>query len=148
MSLPTLTRRFEIDAGHRLMEHGGKCKNYHGHRYVFEVSLSAMTIGADGMIVDFGIVKDVLGGWLDEHWDHGMILQTGDPLLALLKDPGSLLRSKVYEMTDPPTAENIVRAFAVVARTILPLHDVRAQVCHVRLYETPNCWSDYIPVAG
>jgi len=36
MSHVTITRVFEIDYGHRLLKHPGKCVNYHGHRGRFE----------------------------------------------------------------------------------------------------------------
>lgn len=83
----TITRRLEIDAGHRLMNHESKCRNVHGHRYVFEVTVGAENLDGSGRVIDFGVVKQELGGWLDEHWDHGFIYQRGDPVGEAMGNP-------------------------------------------------------------
>ena len=59
-----ITRRLEIDSGHRLMKHEGKCRNYHGHRYVFEATVEGPGLDEVGRIVDFSVIKERLGGWL------------------------------------------------------------------------------------
>ncbi len=137
MTRPTCTRRLEIDAGHRLMRHESKCRNAHGHRYVFDVTVSAQQLDAVGRVVDFSQVKALGGGWLDEHWDHGFIVQDGDPLAAALRDDGT----KIYVMQVPPTAENLCAYLANVAECLL--RPMGLQVDAVRVYETPNCWADW-----
>ena len=146
MSLPTVTRKFEIDAGHRLMQHKGKCKNYHGHRYVIEPQIACPTLESHGMIVDFACVKSLLGMWLDENWDHGMILQEGDPLIGKLENIDAGM--KVYVMPEPPTVEHLVRLFAQNAQRLFKTTPgmTTLEVVHVRMYETPNCWADYTPI--
>ncbi|MEE8246777.1 MAG: 6-carboxytetrahydropterin synthase, partial [Alphaproteobacteria bacterium] len=42
MNTYTVTRRLEIDAGHRVMTHGSKCRHLHGHRYVVEAVCRAL----------------------------------------------------------------------------------------------------------
>ena len=132
-----ITRKLEIDAGHRLLNHEGKCANYHGHRYVFEIGCSAPHLDGVGRVLDFSIVKERVGAWLDAHWDHGMILQEGDPLVATL----SAMRPapKFCTVSYPPTAENLVKHLARVAQDLLP----EVLVESVRCYETPNCWADW-----
>lgn len=156
MGIPTVTRKFEIDAGHRLINHPGKCKNYHGHRYVIEPQISAPTMDRkSGMIVDFSLVKELIGGWLDREWDHGMILQDGDELLRWLYGSAedragatSYENPKVYVMDKPPTVENLVREFASHAQSLLKMTPgcESLKIVHVRMYETPNCWADFRPV--
>jgi len=139
MSHVTITRVFEIDYGHRLLKHPGKCVNYHGHRGRFEVTVRA-PVGADGMVVDFGVIKHALGNWLDAYWDHAMILQAGDELYERMRDMGM----KVYLLEAPPTVENLVQHFALdIARGLLRHADEALVLEHVRLYETPNCWADW-----
>lgn len=160
MNLTTVTRRLEIDAGHRLIGHAGKCRHLHGHRYVFELMISA-ELGADGMVLDFGTVKRVVGGWLDEHWDHGMILQDGDDLVDALgletvpivvtvagRDPeeSNELRAyrfvkepKVFLLNRPPTAEVLAEELLHVASLLLHPVKVVSVVCH----ETPNCKAEH-----
>jgi 6-pyruvoyltetrahydropterin/6-carboxytetrahydropterin synthase len=87
-------------------------------------------------VIDFGKVKQVLGSWLDEFWDHAMIVQDGDPLLPWLIDNDQ----RRYTVPVPPTAENLSRIFLGVAREALGSYGI--QVFRVRCYETPNCWAD------
>lgn len=136
----TITRRLEIDAGHRLMNHESKCRNVHGHRYVFEFTL-APDAGLDnvGRVVDFGVVRTEVGRWLDETFDHGMIVQEGDPMMAALL----ALDMKTVVLDCAPSIENLCEVVFKAAFDILKPHGV--QLLSVRGFETPNCWADYRP---
>ncbi len=134
------TRKLEFDAAHRVMLHESKCKYLHGHRYVVEASFTAKggtgALDALGRVIDFGVIKQVLGAWLDEHWDHNVILYDKDQKLGSMI--AEELGQKVYYMDANPTAENMAD---YLLRTICPKlfaeHDV--QCINIRLYETPNC---------
>jgi 6-pyruvoyltetrahydropterin/6-carboxytetrahydropterin synthase len=134
MNTYTITRRFEIDAGHRLVNHPGKCNNYHGHRYTFDVELTG-DLQRNGMVVDFGDVKKLLGDWLDENWDHGMILERGDPFIVQM----SMFQTKVYTLPFPPTAERLAGYFYGQAKQLLK--DLPVWLVSVTCYETPKCWA-------
>lgn len=134
----TITRTFEIDAGHRLMKHESKCKNLHGHRYRVELTVAAEQEGAldeVGRIIDFGVIKDVFGGWLNETYDHGFIVEEGDPILPALDG------TKYIVLGCPPSIENLVRIWHDGATTVLRVHGVR--VVHTRAWETEKCYADY-----
>ncbi len=126
----TMTRRFEIDAGHRLQRHDGKCRNAHGHRYAFELTVGAAQLDEVGRVLDFAAVKQSVGGWLDEALDHGMVLEVGDPLLE------TLVGLKVHAVPFSPTIENLVRYVAEKAVEIL---GDKFSVERVVGWETPNC---------
>lgn len=132
----TIIQRIEIDAGHRLLKHEGKCRNVHGHRYVFEVTLQASGLDEVGRVVDFGDVKRIIGGWLDENWDHGFIYQEGDPIGPFLLAAGS----KAYSVPFAPTAEMLSRYFFehVCRGELAAKLPAGVRVVLVRLYETPN----------
>jgi len=149
MNPVVISRRFEFDTGHRLMKHGGKCQNYHGHRYAIELHTSFDSPGLDdqGMVVDFSEIKRVIGGWLDEYWDHGMILERGDPFLDLLEGQAgvSLPPTKVFITDYPPTVENLVALFAETAQVLLAKITTRLRVVRVVMWETPACKAEYTP---
>lgn len=136
MSKITCTRRLEIDAGHRLVNHGGKCQNTHGHRYRFDVSCAAGSLDDVGRVIDFSEVKRLVGGWLDENWDHGFIYQGGDRIGEAVALEGQ----KTYRMSLPPTAENLAAFLLNIARGLLAPKGI--EVVAIRCYETPNCWAD------
>jgi len=48
-----------FEAAHRLPGHTGKCERLHGHSYRVRVMLKGL-VREDGMVIDFGHVKDVL----------------------------------------------------------------------------------------
>lgn len=113
-----IRRSIEIDAGHRVPGHAGKCKNLHGHRYRFE-ALVAGSARPDGMVLDFGFLKDLMVECVDAPFDHGLVIWEGDPLLgALLGYPeggrqmdGSLLWIATFGAEEAVAVEE-VRAYA------------------------------------
>lgn len=135
MSVHTITRVLEIDAGHRLLRHEGKCRNYHGHRYVWHITCGSNVLDNVGRVIDFSVVKELVGGWLDEHFDHGMILQQGDPMLPLLVETGC----KHFVVEFSPTSENLAAYVKGIATDLLSPHGV--EVISVTCFETPNCFS-------
>ena len=137
-----VTRRFEFDAGHRLSQHLGKCRNLHGHRYIAELTVSTATeLGPDQMVIDFGVLKKRIGEWIDKHWDHGMVLDADDKYWVKTIEAAGL---KLYCMQGPPTAENMAHELVHVAKRLLV--DMEVRVTKIRLYETPNCWAEAAPL--
>ena len=135
--MPTCTRVLEWDAAHRVMLHESKCRHLHGHRYKAEITCESPELDDLGRVVDFGVIKTKVGGWVDANWDHGTIANEKDEdLIALCRANDwkcSLLEGN-------PTAENMALYLYEKANCIL--RSFRLRVVHVRIYETPNCWAD------
>ena len=140
----TCTRKLEWDAMHRIPGHTGACRAYHGHRYVGYIECQG-EVKEDGMIIDFSVVKKVVGAWIDKHWDHTAILHSEDKDEAVqhIINTNKLYGKDVYLMASPPTAENIAAELFSVSRELLSPFGVR--VASVTLYETPNCFAKYVP---
>lgn len=138
------TRRLEWDAIHRIPGHEGPCAAWHGHRYAAEVTCAASALDDRGRIIDFGVIREVLGGWVDERWDHTAILMRGDPdgAAAAIADSNAGRGRPVYWIDGPPTAENIALELARVAQELLGPSGI--EVVRVRLWETPNCSAEWI----
>lgn len=135
-----ITRKFEFDAGHRVLGHEGKCRHLHGHRYTLEVSVETDGLDKLGRVIDFGSMKSVLGNWIDENWDHNMILNSQDPLVSSSHLVGRL----PYIMPDyaaNPTVENLILVFAQKAKELLAGSGL--VLAKIRMYETPNCWAEW-----
>lgn len=86
----SITRSINIDAGHRVPNHASKCKNLHGHTYLVHATFASkgleQTGAQEGMVLDFGFMKDVMMRAAHEPCDHGTILYYKDPLLCNLQD--------------------------------------------------------------
>jgi len=135
----TLTRKLEFDAAHRILNHESKCKNLHGHRYVLEANFIADNLDDLGRVIDFGVVKEVLGKWIDEHFDHNTILSIKDENLG--KEIAAQTGQKIYYLNENPTAENIaLHLLHEICPKIFTSKHVKC--IGIRLYETPNCFVD------
>ncbi|HLX54338.1 MAG TPA: 6-carboxytetrahydropterin synthase [Aquella sp.] len=130
----SVVRKHEIHTGHRVYGHQGGCGNLHGHSYVFHFHCSSENLDDLGMVIDFAIIKSTLCKWLDDNYDHRMILWKNDPLASELKR----LDSSVVIVPYNPTAENIANhLLSVVAPKIL--HGTQIKVTKVVLEETAKC---------
>lgn len=136
MTKITCTRRIEFDAAHRIMEHESKCKDLHGHRYVIEASFSSSELDALGRVIDFGIIKEKLGAWVDNNWDHTTILFDKDSTLG--KSISDITGQTIFYLPYNPTAENMAK---FLLEKICPelFADVPIKCVSILLYETPNC---------
>jgi 6-pyruvoyltetrahydropterin/6-carboxytetrahydropterin synthase len=137
----TCTRRLEWDAMHRIPQHESKCRAYHGHRYVAEITCAAPELDALGRVVDFGVVKEAVGGWIEEHWDHTGILMRGDPEVGTLADVNERMGRPIFWVERHPTAETLVGLLAGVAQRLLA--DAGVVVVKIRLWETPNASAEW-----
>ncbi|KKK91502.1 hypothetical protein LCGC14_2712330, partial [marine sediment metagenome] len=120
----TISRKIEIDAGHRVPYHHSKCRYLHGHRWTIVAHVSShLLVKADpdhsdsGMVVDFGYIKQVLTERIHDQFDHRMILWERDPLVQIETRPESwgfmesLKAARILESTRTvpciPTAEGL-----------------------------------------
>jgi 6-pyruvoyltetrahydropterin/6-carboxytetrahydropterin synthase len=118
------------------MDHESKCKMLHGHRYVVEASFSAKDLDAVGRIIDFGLIREILGKWIDDNFDHTTILCEKDKNLGdyISKITGQ----KIYYMTENSTAENIAKhLFEDICPQLFANYPVKC--VGIRVNETPNC---------
>lgn len=103
----TIMRRIKFSAGHRLLGHGGKCEFFHGHNYVAEIYVSGSERDSVGRVVDFAQIKQHFKGWIDEHWDHGFLLNQADENgIQAIK---MVQPSKYFLLPENPTAESMAR---------------------------------------
>ncbi len=134
----SVTRKFEASISHRLMAHKGRCANLHGHTYVFEVTVSALLLGKDGLVMDFSMLKEKVGGWIDTYWDHAFIGQIGDPQLEFCSKQGW----RCFSMpVGPPTAENMAELLFLTAAQLFV--DLPVRVEKVVCWETPSCKAEF-----
>lgn len=100
-------KQIKFCAGHRLVGHEGKCANLHGHNYLAQFFVSGGEFDEVGRVVDFSVINRLFKGWIDENWDHGILVWDEDS--ELLEALGRLQPSKVFCLPYNPTAENIAK---------------------------------------
>lgn len=138
----TCTRRLEWDMGHRVLNHEGKCARLHGHRYVAEVTCIADQLDGIGRVVDFGVIKELIGGWIDHNWDHRTMLQSGDPIIPALAE--TLAHEEHMIIVDlNPTAENICGIlWSQIIAMLTESGQRQLRLQRLRIWETPNCYAE------
>lgn len=144
-TITTCTRRLSFCAGHRVAGHEHKCAHLHGHNYVVFVTAEANELDDLGRVIDFGVLKERVGGWLDAHWDHGFIIWQQDApardLLQAFSPRGDGLPGKVFLLDRNPTAENLA---GYLLESVCPtvLDDTGVSVTRIRVCETENCYAE------
>ncbi|MGI9515633.1 MAG: 6-pyruvoyl trahydropterin synthase family protein [Pirellulaceae bacterium] len=132
----TIMKRIAFNAGHRLMNHGGRCENLHGHNYVAEIFVTAPETDELGRVVDFAVVKGLFKTWIDENWDHAMILAEQDD--NAIKAIRSVEPHRLYLLPWNPTAENMARYLLerVAPQLVARVVDYEIVVSKVVMWET------------
>jgi 6-pyruvoyltetrahydropterin/6-carboxytetrahydropterin synthase len=143
-----ICKSFEIESGHILSKHPGKCRFPHGHSRRIEVVLAADSLDANDMVCDFKAVKHALQVFLDS-WDHALALNTDDPNFAFYQERHGA-RIIPFVHTDP-TSEVMARtifdqlngALATVVRQGDFAIPAGVRVERVRVTETSSSWAEY-----
>ena len=176
----TVTRQIGIDAGHRVMTHGSKCRHIHGHRYTIEATCQAIDARLydageqTDMVIDFSFLKDEMMRHIDEPCDHGFIASQSDLALLQMFCPtddrfedwhqrilaevdgsgfcattDTRLATKLYVMKSQSTAECLAAHwFHRLNGPIQARSEGVATLVRVRIWETPNCYADYVNPDG
>lgn len=131
----SISKRLTFSAGHRVFKHESKCANMHGHNYAATIFATAATLDPVGRIIDFSVIKEKIGSWIDVNWDHAFIVFTGDDAaVAALRSVGGRRCAVDFN----PTAEQMAN---YLLRVICPrmLHGTGVLVYRVELEETETC---------
>jgi len=100
-------------------------------------------LDALGRVIDFSIIKVILCDWLENNWDHKMLLWNDDPLLWQLKKFTPTVQfDSVIGLPCNPTVENIAEYFVENIAPGLLIH-TDVQLVSVVLWETGKCSTTY-----
>lgn len=147
----SITRIIRWDSGHRVLGHEGKCRHLHGHSYTAEITVTK-SLDALSRVVDFSLIKKLVGDWIDENWDHNFLCNKADPLYELIlgfnTSEGHIDifagKQPYFMKNGNPTAEIIAEELYGQCQRLLVGEGL--VVLNVRIWETPNCFADYCPV--
>ncbi len=131
----TAERYHDISMGHRVVGHEHKCRHLHGHNYRIHFFCMAEKLDKLGRVIDFGVIKQRLCDWLEENWDHKLMIWDEDPLLPELQ---RLVPDDLVIVPFNPTAENIAQ-YLVMDIAPLRLQDCGVTLTSCRVEETRKC---------
>jgi 6-pyruvoyltetrahydropterin/6-carboxytetrahydropterin synthase len=136
----SVTRYHDISCGHRVVGHESKCQHLHGHNYrVHFTCVPTEDLDKVGRVIDFSVIKTKLCQWLEDNWDHKMLLYIKDPIVHHidLADPKGL---QIVPFN--PTAENMAYHLVEhIGPVVLKGTGARLVKCVVE--ETRKCSATY-----
>lgn len=140
-----ITKKIEIDMGHRVPNHKSKCSNPHGHRYVIEVGVDDKVIDVkgdsnEGMVIDFSDLKQAMMEVLDEVYDHSYTIYNNDCYL-LYFEKMKLDGRKINIVDFIPTAENLSKQW--FKEMNIKLVDFNIKLNYITVWETPTSTATY-----
>jgi 6-pyruvoyltetrahydropterin/6-carboxytetrahydropterin synthase len=74
-----------LPCSHRRHRHDGHCAFIHGYSRSFTFWFRAKQLTVNGFVMDFGDLKAVKS-WLEDRFDHTMLLDADDPLIPEFKE--------------------------------------------------------------
>lgn len=114
-----ITKYFEFESAHHLPNYEGKCHNLHGHSYKLEVSVEGPVDEQTGMVLDFGILSDVVKIKIIDRLDHNLLnsvleVPTAENLIKWMHDELvdslpqgiTIKKIKLYETSKSSAEEN------------------------------------------
>ncbi len=148
-----ISKSIEFDAAHRVPRHGSKCRNVHGHRYKVTAFCRGTIVtehGAadEGMLVDFGDLKQFMITEIHDVLDHGIMIYRQDVNLLeamfKLQEFEADFIFRIEEFPYVPTAENIAR-WCFGKLNPLVEHHFRENLIldRVEVQETPTSMASY-----
>lgn len=90
-----------FSAAHQLPFHNGKCSNLHGHDYRVIVEVTGHIVegagSSAGMVVDFGVIKQIYKDRVESLLDHSLILGI-EPLRFVNRIGGWAFNYEYYQL--------------------------------------------------
>ena len=135
--MQSVSRKIHFCSGHRVLGHESKCANLHGHNYVAWIYARAKKLDNIGRVIDFSVLKDLIGGWIHNKWDHNMLIYNEDTQYKILLSGHKGIVFTPFN----PTAENMAHyLLSCVCPDLLRQYEI--DVYKVVLYETENCFAE------
>lgn len=130
------TKIIRFCSGHRVLNHESKCKRLHGHNYKAEITATADWLDGIGRVVDFSVIKEVIGRWIDNKWDHKTLIFKDD--IGMIQ---ALDHDHVFVCDFNPTAEEMARFLLKKSNNLLFKESVNVTVKKIKLWETDTCFA-------
>lgn len=139
-----VTKEFSFEMAHVLEGYDGPCREIHGHSYRLFVTAIGYPNGDStspkyGMVMDFGMLKRIVGGLIADVYDHSLVMRRTE-------DNGDMLRvlagrfQKLHVVDFQPTCENLVAYFARLLSEALP---EGVELFSLRLHETATSYAEW-----
>jgi len=139
MTVYKIAKSFCFDASHMLDNHGGKCRNLHGHTYRLVVEIEGPLINHgpnNGMVADFSQLKMLVNTHLLEQLDHAFLYNENNENETKIAKLLINMDRKVFAFPSCTTAELMSSYIYHHLSAYLP-------ISMIKLWETPTSYCEY-----
>ena len=138
----TIRKKFTVEYAHQLdSSFSPSCsENIHGHQGVIEIFFSSGYLNEDGMVIDFGKVKEYIKDYIMS-FDHALIVSK--KLISKyseLEKHNKKLKVVDYNPTAEAMAEDIFNHIKELMKNVLQSH---LWLSKVRFHETATGYAEY-----
>ncbi|MCD4835223.1 MAG: 6-carboxytetrahydropterin synthase [Bacteroidales bacterium] len=138
-----VTKEFNFEIAHALWNYDGPCANIHGHSYRMFVTVIGDSIDDEnnpknGMVIDFGDLKNIVNQEIVHPLDHSIILSK--KAFDSLNGTDNQMFKKQYIVDYQPTCENMVVDFA---QKLLKKIPAGLKLHNIKLYETATSFAEW-----
>ncbi len=146
-------KSFEVESGHMLSKHPGRCKYPHGHSRRVDLVIASGHLGEGDMVCDFKSLKLAVEDYIDTY-DHALMVNSKDPILDQLTSENQT-RVIICEDEDPTTEVLARRIYEYVSAQLTSgggFTDTHGKefvlptgltLERVRVTETSSSWAEY-----
>lgn len=149
----TAERYHDISTGHRVVGHENKCRHLHGHNYRIHFVCEAAELDNVGRVIDFGVIKEKLCMWVENHWDHKFLAFEEDTVMKRISElletgsngddfPLVTFEGSIVWTPFNPTAENMAQHLVEVIGP-QQLAGTGVTLVSVRIEETAKCSASF-----
>lgn len=144
MNIVRLTKEFAFEMAHTLEGYDGACSQIHGHSYRFFVTVIGSPINdhsnpKNGMVMDFGVLKAIVGRTIIDHYDHTLVIRRTDANQDLIKSLKANYR-RIEVVDYQPTCENMIARFAKMLIDELPSG---VKLYSLKMHETATSFAEW-----
>ncbi len=141
MSVIRITKEFHFEMAHALLGYDGPCKNIHGHSYHLKVTVKGeikegTTDSDEGMVIDFGIIKNIVNDLIVKPYDHSLVLSDK----IKIDENQYEFMNKLIIVPFQPTCELLLIEFVALIKSKLP-STISLESLFLR--ETPNSYAEW-----
>lgn len=138
-----LTKEFNFEMAHALLNYDGACKHIHGHSYKLAVTVIATpnwdkSSPKRGMVMDFGDLKSIVNRLIVKPLDHSFVINSETPSEFYNQD--NQLFERLIKVDYQPTCENMVIDFTGKISAELPSG---IKLFSVKLHETATSFAEW-----
>ena len=135
-----------ISTGHRQWRDDGHCSYVHGYGRYVQFTFASDALDHRGWVMDFGGLKGVKK-WLEEQWDHKVLVAHDDPALLRLREleKEDIVKLNVMPEEYGPGIEDSCRyVFDYANPEIISQTNGRVWIERVRIWEHENNYAEYV----